>query len=74
MSKDYQVSEWRIRPIPFPMIDYARRDSMILPFLARKMLNRVNPSLWSEMFINGCKQTRKNKKANQRLILKIESN
>lgn len=34
MSKDYQVSEWRIRPIPAAMIDYARKDSMILPFLA----------------------------------------
>ena len=33
MSKDYQVSEWRIRPIPSSMIDYARRDSMVLPYL-----------------------------------------
>ena len=38
MSKDYQVSEWRIRPIPSSMLEYARRDSMVLPFLARKML------------------------------------
>lgn len=38
MNKDYQVSEWRIRPIPPSMIDYARRDSLVLPFLARKML------------------------------------
>jgi ribonuclease D len=38
MSKDHQVSEWRIRPIPYAMLDYARRDSMIMPFLVRKML------------------------------------
>lgn len=41
MSKDYQVSEWRIRPIPSSMIDYARRDSMVLPFLARRLLSLV---------------------------------
>lgn len=41
MSKDYQVSEWRIRPIPISMLDYARRDSMVLPFLARKLLFKV---------------------------------
>lgn len=38
MSKDHQVSEWRIRPIPNTMLDYARRDSMVMPFLMRKML------------------------------------
>jgi ribonuclease D len=41
MSKDYQVSEWRIRPIPSSMIDYARRDSMVLPYLARKLISLV---------------------------------
>lgn len=41
MSKDYQVSEWRIRPIPTSMLEYARRDSMVLPFLARKILSFV---------------------------------
>ncbi len=39
MSKDYQVSEWRIRPIPASMIEYARKDSLVLPFLARVMLS-----------------------------------
>ncbi len=38
MSKDLQVSEWRIRPLPLAMIQYARKDSMIMPFLVRKML------------------------------------
>jgi len=38
MNKDYQVSEWRIRPIPSSMLDYARRDSLVLPFLVRKMV------------------------------------
>jgi exosome complex exonuclease RRP6 len=42
MPKDYQVSEWKIRPIPEAMIDYARRDSMVLPFLLRKILKLVN--------------------------------
>lgn len=33
MNKEYQVSEWRIRPIPKAMLQYARKDSMILPYL-----------------------------------------
>ncbi len=41
MPKDYQVSEWKIRPIPDAMIDYARRDSMVLPFLLRKIMKSV---------------------------------
>ena len=39
MSKDFQVSEWKLRPIPNSMIDYARRDSLVLPFLTKQMLN-----------------------------------
>lgn len=39
MSKDYQVSEWRIRPIPSSMLEYARKDSFVLPYLARVMLS-----------------------------------
>jgi ribonuclease D len=41
MPKDYQVSEWRIRPLPFSMLEYARRDSMVLPFLARKLVGLI---------------------------------
>lgn len=39
MSKEYQVSEWRIRPIPKVMLDYARKDSFILPYLLKAMID-----------------------------------
>jgi len=41
MPKDYQVSEWRVRPIPPSMLEYARRDSMVLPFVATKLLGLI---------------------------------
>lgn len=41
MSKEYQVSEWRIRPIPQAMLEYARKDALILPHLLVEMLSRV---------------------------------
>ncbi len=72
MSKDHQVSEWRIRPIPFAMLDYARRDSMILPFLVYKMIElfkkQRNINELKEMIINGFRHAKKNKKPNQPLI------
>ena len=39
MSKDYQVSEWKIRPLPSSMIEYSRRDSLVLPFLVKTVMN-----------------------------------
>lgn len=41
LSKQYQVSEWRIRPIPKAMLQYAKKDSMILPFLLISMINNI---------------------------------
>jgi ribonuclease D len=69
MSKDHQVSEWRIRPIPHAMLDYARRDSMIMPFLVRKMLLKFETlEDLKDTLINGLKHAKKNKKPNQPLI------
>lgn len=33
IDKTYQVSDWRIRPLPRPMLQYARNDSHYLPEL-----------------------------------------
>lgn len=73
MSKDYQVSEWRIRPIPASMLDYARRDSMVLPFLARKLLGCVDEGRLKDVIANGCRQAKRNKKATQPLIRSISN-
>lgn len=73
MSKDYQVSEWRIRPIPISMLDYARRDSMVLPFLARKLLLCADAERLGEILTNGCKHARRNRKTSQLLIRSMKT-
>ncbi len=72
MSKDHQISEWRIRPIPATMIDYARRDSMVMPFLVHKQLSLIeNIDDLKETIVNGFRIAKKNKKLNQPLIKKL---
>lgn len=69
MSKDHQISEWKIRPIPATMIEYARRDSMIMPFLVHRQLalfERVEDL--KDSIINGFRMAKKNKKPQQPLI------
>ena len=73
MSKDYQVSEWRIRPIPSSMIDYARRDSMVLPFLSSIMLNQIALNDLEEILVAGCRHAKKNKKSSQPLVKSIQA-
>jgi ribonuclease D len=73
MSKDYQVSEWRIRPIPSSMIDYARRDPLVLPFLTAVMLHLLPLEELKEVLIAGCRHARKNKKTSQPLIKSIQT-
>lgn len=70
MSKEYQVSEWRIRPIPKAMLQYAKKDSMILPFLLADMLDRIksDPERIRQFILGGCKQARRNKKVSQPLV------
>ena len=33
LDKSYQVSDWRVRPLPQSMLDYARKDSSVLLYL-----------------------------------------
>ena len=73
MPKDYQVSEWRVRPIPPSMLEYARRDSMALPFLAKKLLSMSTHEKWAVLLGAGCRQARRNRKPNQFLIRSIEA-
>ena len=55
------------------MIDYARRDSMVLPFLARIMLKELPLDQLKEILVTGCKQARRNRKSNQPLVKSIQS-
>jgi len=72
MSKDHQVSEWKIRPLPASMIDYARRDSMIMPFLVHKQLTKFEKiEDLRDSIINGFRIAKKNKKLQQPLIKNI---
>ncbi|KRX10288.1 Ribonuclease H-like domain [Pseudocohnilembus persalinus] len=49
LNKEYQVSDWRIRPLPKPMLDYARMDSRVLipillkqyPLIYKKNYNQI---------------------------------
>eukprot|EP00916_Digyalum_oweni_P001147 GHVL01002258.1.p1 GENE.GHVL01002258.1~~GHVL01002258.1.p1 ORF type:complete len:481 (+),score=119.31 GHVL01002258.1:1548-2990(+) len=41
LQKIYQQSDWRIRPLPKPMIRYAANDACVLPFLCRKILKEL---------------------------------
>ena len=74
MSKEYQVSEWRIRPIPKVMLDYARKDSLILIWLLPTMLEKLPKSeTIRDIVLSACKQVRRNKKTSQPLISGITS-
>lgn len=51
------------------MIDYARRDAMVMGFLVRKMLiNCEEVGKLKEVIVNSAKHAKKNKKINQPLI------
>ena len=72
LSKEYQVSEWRIRPIPKAMLQYAKKDALILPHLIVEMLSRIEePEMIRQLILGGCRQVRRNKKANQPLIASV---
>jgi hypothetical protein len=54
------------------MIDYARRDSMIMPFLVHKQLRCFDKiEDLKESIINGMRLSKKNKKVNQPLVKNI---
>ncbi|KAL4494067.1 hypothetical protein ABPG72_016023 [Tetrahymena utriculariae] len=51
LDKSYQISDWRIRPLPIPMMNYARVDSFILlrlfpimkeMLVSKNLLNQMN--------------------------------
>ena len=73
MSKDYQISQWRIRPIPVSMIEYARRDSLVLPALARTLMCSFPWDKLKHALIAGCLQAKKNKKTSQPLVKSIQA-
>lgn len=54
------------------MIDYARRDSMIMPFLVHRQLKCFDKiEDLKDSIINGLRLSKKNKKVNQPLIKSI---
>jgi hypothetical protein len=52
------------------MLQYAKKDSMILPFLLADMLDRIKDDVERirQFILSGCKQVRRNKKVSQPLI------
>ena len=52
------------------MLQYAKKDSMILPYLLADMLDRIKDDVEKirQFVLGGCKQSRRNKKASQPLI------
>jgi len=46
---------------------------MVLPFLAKKLLSKVEPERLREVIANGCKQAKRNRKATQPLIKSMSS-
>jgi ankyrin repeat protein len=42
VDKSFQVAEWRIRPLPLAMIQYARNDAHYLPGLMNKLMDELD--------------------------------
>ncbi|KAL2923961.1 Protein RRP6-like 2 [Bienertia sinuspersici] len=40
-NKEYQTSDWRIRPLPYKMVKYAREDTHYLLYIQDLMLNQL---------------------------------
>lgn len=54
------------------MLQYARKDSLILPHLFVEMISRMDGAESVRQFLlSGCRQVRKNRKASQPLIAMI---
>ncbi|CAG9321746.1 unnamed protein product [Blepharisma stoltei] len=50
IDKSFQVSDWRIRPLPSPMLNYARIDAHYLPYLYNRLKPLLNPQNLEEFF------------------------
>lgn len=53
MDKSYQTSDWRIRPLPQQMIEYAKMDSCVLVWicfilLAKHKKSDLMPAIYLE--------------------------
>lgn len=48
INKDFQRSDWRIRPLFKEMVAYAGTDALVLPFLFIKQLMEANVDLMNE--------------------------
>jgi exosome complex exonuclease RRP6 len=68
MDKSYQQADWRVRPLPRKMIDYARMDSGVLLWIWRRQIQAMDKKRlvelekkmlkksWKE--VEGCQLTR----------------
>jgi ankyrin repeat protein len=55
IDKSYQISDWRIRPLPGPMLEYARTDSHYLP----ELYSQLKAAMTDEMLSNLQRQVNK---------------
>ncbi|CAG9323124.1 unnamed protein product [Blepharisma stoltei] len=48
-DKTFQVADWRIRPLPQPMMEYARTDAHYLPELYQKLIAQMSSKNFEEL-------------------------
>jgi exosome complex exonuclease RRP6 len=68
MNKEYQTSEWRLRPLPKAMLEYARSDSLNLLLIYFKILKAIPMSKVTDIVVSNLKVALKNTKPGIELI------
>lgn len=53
MLKDFQRSDWRIRPLFKEMIQYAAIDAEVLPYIYLRMLGSISGTDYSQKLTDG---------------------
>lgn len=70
MSKDYQKSDWRLRPLLKEMVEYAAVDAEILAYIFIRQLKKLEGEKMSQYFFQ--RRTIKSGKMRNKVILNID--
>lgn len=68
MDKEYQTSEWRLRPLPKAMLEYARCDSLNLLLIYLNILQSIPIDKVRDIAVSNIKVAVKNSKPQAQLI------
>ena len=55
-DKKFQTCDWRVRPLSPEMIEYARKDTHFLAYLAKSLLEKLSMSLGEDHINNGIQE------------------